>query len=320
MTIAEPLVSSLTVGIDISKASLDVHCAPANTNHRFPNTPEGHQALIEALGNRTVRACVFEATGHYGRDLHKALYAAGLPTIQVNPRQASFFLKSHTPSHKTDRSDAAALAAMARALPLRVVPPPSPGQEALRELVSVRNALVRERTALRARIQTVLTATVREALNALLTVLEEQLDVLEQDTEGVIAQNPVLKAKYDLARTLPGIGKHSARALLAFLPELGTLTGKQIAALVGVAPKTRDSGTFKGRRSIHGGRTELRTVLYMAALSAMRTNPVIKKWIEHNQKSSKPHKVVRIAVVRKLLVTLNAMAKNNTPWKENYLD
>lgn len=320
MTNAAPITTALTIGIDISKAMLDVHFHPANKNLRLPNTAEGYAALIRAMNGHPVSACVFEATGHYGRDLHKTLYAAGLPTIRVNPRQAAFFLKSHNPSHKTDRSDAAALAVMANALPLRITVPPSSEQETLREMVTIRQDMVRQRVAIRERMESLVTNSLRDSLKSVLLVLDIETKKLDQALHDLIENDPALKAKAALIRSVPGIGTQSIYALLALLPELGMLTSKQIAALVGVAPKTRDSGAFKGKRSIHGGRTELRTILYMAALTAMRCNPMIKTWIEKNGKSAKPHKVMRIAVVRKLLVILNAMIKNNTPWKQNRLD
>ncbi len=320
MTTAEPHTLPLTIGIDISKASLDVHFSPANKNLRLPNTAEGHAALIRAANGNPVAACVFEATGRYDRDMHKTLHEAGWPTMRVNPRQAAFFLKSHSPSHKTDRGDAQALAAMAKAVPLRVTKPPAPEQEALREMVTTRNDLVRQRTACRERLEAAATEPTKTALQSLLDTLEEQVRALEEAIHNAVESNPAFKAKAALIRSVPGLGVHGTHALLALLPELGTLTGKQIAALAGVAPKTRDSGAFRGKRSIHGGRTELRTAMYMAALTAMRCNPTIKTWIQKNGKSSKPHKVIRIATVRKLLVILNAMLKNNTPWKQNILD
>ncbi|HEY8189189.1 MAG TPA: IS110 family transposase [Micavibrio sp.] len=306
--------SLLTLGIDISKTSLDVHILPEGKSLRFDNTEEGHRSLIAAIAKRPIKACVFEATGHYGRDLHKALHQAGLPTIQVNPRQASFFLKSHTPSHKTDKSDAAALAAMANALPLRVTPPPSPQQQALHELVSTRTQLIHDRVAASQRHQAMTATPVVNSLKALLDTLEELIAAIDAAIKDLVDGDPCLAAKARLLESVPGIGRQSAQAIMAYLPELGILSGKQIAALVGVAPKARDSGAFKGKRSIHGGRAQLRTILYMAALSAMRYNPVIKAWLAANAMHSKPHKVARIATVRKLLVILNAMAKNNTLW------
>ncbi len=314
MTAAEPTAPPITIGIDISKATLDVHFAPANKNLRLPNTPRGHAQLIRAVNGRAVAACVFEATGRYGRDLHRALHDAGLPAIQVNPRQAAFFLKSHNPSHKTDRSDAQALAAMATALPLRVTPPPTAEQEVLRELTSVRMSLVRDRAALREQLKAAVTDIAKNALESVVKTVDAEIAALERKIRESVESNPRFKAMAALIQTVPGIGEHCAHALLAFLPELGSLTGKQIAALVGVAPRARDSGSFKGKRSIHGGRAELRTALYMAALTAMRCNPAIRDWIEKNGKAAKPHKVIRIAVVRKLAVIINAMVKNNTPW------
>jgi len=310
----------LTLGIDIGKATLDIHILPIRKHMRVANTDEGHQTLIASLEGRPVRACVFEATGHHGRKLHQALHEAGLPVIQVNPRQASFFLKSHSPSHKTDKSDAAALAAMANAMPLRVTPPPSPEQQALRELVSARTDLVRDRVAMRERLETMTQPLVRTSLESLLQTLEEEIASLEQAARDLIEADPAIKAKAGLIMSVPGIGWQCACALLAFLPELGSVTGKQIASLAGVAPRACDSGMFKGKRSIRGGRTELRTTLYMGAMAAMRFNPAIRQWLQGNNMPGKPHKTARIATVRKLLVILNAMVKKNVPWQYKTVD
>lgn len=308
--------SPVTIGIDIGKSFIDVHVAPTGQSMRLPNTAEGHKTLIRSIGQTPVKACVFEATGMYSRAIHSALHAAGYPTMRVNPRQSCLFLKSYSPSHKTDRSDAIGLAAMAAALDFRHVAPETPDQAALRERVTLRQDLVRERVAMQERANAIATPALRKQIDKIIIALEKEIEKLDEALSASVQKDDALNQKAKIIESVPGIGRHSTVALLALLPELGSLTGKQIAALVGVAPVTRDSGAFKGKKFIRGGRGDLRTILFMAALSAMRMNPVIKKWLASPSMAAKPHKVQRIATVRKLLVILNAMVKNNQPWTE----
>lgn len=331
MTIADPIphISSptapstplsapapVTIGIDVGKSFIDVHVAQTNQNMRLPNTAQGHETLIRRIGQTPVKACVFEATGMYSRALHAALHAAGYPTMRVNPRQSCLFLKSHSPSHKTDRADAIGLAAMAAAIDLRDVAPLSAEQEALRERVTLRQDLIIERVAMEERVKATATADLKAPLERIIAALNAEIDRLDEELTASVKKDDELTRKAKLIQGVPGIGRQSALALLALLPELGTLTSKQVAALVGVAPITRDSGSFKGKKFIRGGRKTLRNILFMAALTAMRVNPVIKKWLSSTSMAAKPHKVQRIATVRKLLVILNAMVKNNQPWTE----
>lgn len=205
---------------------------------------------------------------------------------------------------------------MAAAIDLRDVAPPSAEQEALRERVTLRQDLIIQRVAMEERVKATATADLKAPLERIITALNAEIERLDEELTASIKKDDELTRKAKLIQVVPGIGRQSALALLALLPELGTLTSKQVAALVGVAPITRDSGSFKGKKFIRGGRKTLRNILFMAALTAMRVNPVIQKWLSAAAMAAKPHKVQRIATVRKLLVILNAMVKNNQPWTE----
>lgn len=218
MTRAVPVTPAVSAGIDVSAATLDVHLHPLAKAMRFANDEAGINDLCRHLKDHKAEACVFEVTGHYSRALHKGLHAAGLPAIPVNPRQASFFIKSHSPSHKTDRTDAAALAAMALALPLRVVPPPTPVQQELHELVSTRTQLIRDRVAVSLRHEVMTAPVVRASLEALLATLEEQIRVIDRAIGGLVEADPDLSAKAELIESIPGIGRQCARAIMAYMP------------------------------------------------------------------------------------------------------
>ncbi len=302
------------VGIDVSKDHLDIHVRPAAEARRFANTDVGQAAAVAWLRDRAPVLIVLEATGGYERAVVAALSVAPLPVAVVNPSRAREFAKALGRLAKTDAVDAAVLAEFAE----RVRPPVRPLAPAdavkMQAILGRRRQVLEMRTMERNRLGTATDPAVRKSIDAVLRVLDRQADHADRDLTAAIEASPVWAAKDALLRSLPGIGDVTSRTLLAELPELGTLSRGQIAALVGVAPVNRDSGRKTGRRSISGGRAEVRSVLYMAALTARRYNPVLKAFAARLTAAGKPWKVVQVAVARKLLVIANAMLQKQRPW------
>jgi transposase len=256
---------------------------------------------------------VLEATGGYHRAVTSALVAAHVPVAVVNPRQVREFARSTGQLAKTDRLDAAILARFAAV----VRPPPRPVPDAAtQELVALlerRRQLVEMLTAEKNRLA-VARPSVRPSVQQMIRVLEQALGSAEDDVDRWIRESPVWRAQEDLLRSVPGVGPQTARLLLAELPELGRLTRREIAALVGVAPLACDSGTLRGRRRCWGGRAHIRAVLYMAAVTGVRHNPVIRTCYRRLRAAGKPAKVALTACMRRLLVILNAMTKTQQRW------
>lgn len=305
------------VGIDVSKDRLDVACLPEAVlgSSIFENTERGRLALVEMLVPLTPRLIVIEATGGYHRLLVAALAAAGLPVVVVNPRQVRDFARAMGVLAKTDRIDAAVLARFGERVDPPIRPLPDEQITALQELVTRRRQLVELQTAEGNRMKQAATGRIRTSIRAVLKTIEQQIGLIDDELDDRIKGSPIWRHKAELLTSVPGIGVQTARVLLAELPELGRVSRQQIAALVGVAPLSRDSGTMRGRRSIWGGRAAIRTALYMAALVASRFNPVLKAHYQRLITNGKTKKVALIAVLRKLLVTLNAMLRTNTPWR-----
>lgn len=302
------------VGIDVAKAELVIAQRPGAAPWVVPNEERGVSALVTQLQALGPTVVVLEATGGYEHALVAALAAAGLPVVVVNPRQVRDFARATGQLAKTDRIDAALLALFAE----RVQPVPRPLPDAARQTLDalltrrrqVLDMLVAERHRLaQAR------PPVRRDITQHIRWLERRLQDLDHDLDQTIQASPVWRAQENLLRTLPGIGPVVSRTLLGALPELGRLSRKQIAALVGVAPLARDSGTRTGKRLIWGGRAPVRAALYMAALVATRRNPVISAFYQRLLRAGKPKKLALTACMRKLLTILNAMMRTNTPWR-----
>ena len=303
-------------GLDVSKDHLDLHVRPAGAAARFANDDAGIAALVARLAAAAPDRVVVEATGGYEAPAVAALAAAGLPVVVVNPRQARDFARATGRLAKTDALDAAALAAFAEAIRPPVRPLPDADARALAALVARRRQLVEMRTAEQNRLGLAAPGVAR-SIRDHIRWLDRQLDRAGRELAAAVEASPVWRAKDDLLRGVPGVGPVVARTLLADLPELGALTGKQIAALVGLAPVARDSGTRRGQRSIAGGRASVRSVLYLAALSAARFNPALRAVRDRLRAAGKAAKVVLVAVARKLLVLLNAMLRDGLPWNPN---
>jgi len=308
-------------GVDVSKGRLEV-CVRRGRQaregeHAFgvSNDPAGMETLLARLLAERPALVILEATGGFERPVAAALAAAELPIAVVNPRQARDFARATGRLAKTDRIDAQILARFAQAV--RPAPRPVPEEEAqaLAEITTRRRQLVGMLTAENNRLGAATTKPVRRRIQAHLRWLEKELSGTDRDLEEAIEESPTWRENEELLRGVPGVGPVLARTLLAELPELGSLPPKQLAALVGVAPLNRDSGAFRGRRAVWGGRATVRAPLYMGALVATRHNPQIKEFYERLLGAGKPRKVALVACMRKLLIILNAMLKNRTPWR-----
>lgn len=305
---------SCYVGIDVAKATLDVALTVPPSLGPFANEEAGHAALIAALTPLAPTLIVLEATGGYERAVTVALAAAGLPVVVANPRQVRDFAKATGQLAKTDRLDAAVLAQFAQRVQPTVRPVPDATAQELRALVTRRRQLVDMLGQERNRLP-LARGGVRRELQSHIRWLERRVHESDDDLHQAVEQSPVWRVRDDLLQGVPGVGPVVAQTLLATLPELGTLDRKQIAALVGVAPLNRDSGQWRGRRQVWGGRAPVRAVLYMATLVGVRHNPVLRTSYQRLRTLGKPPKVALVAAMRKLLTILNAMLAHQTPWR-----
>jgi transposase len=305
----------LNVGIDVSKAHLDVAFDPNGPVSRFTNDPDGHTALVGQLQAAAVQRVVLEATGGYERPVVAALLAAKLPVVVVNPKQARDFAKAIGQRAKTDAIDARVLARFAANLKPDIRPLPDEKALVFQDILARYRQLIAMRTAESNRLKQTFSPTVQASIEAVLHVIDQQLKTLDDDLDRRIQDSPAWQEKSDRLQAVPGIGGQTARSLIAHLPELGQCSRQQIAALVGVAPIHRDSGAMRGRRAIAGGRASVRAVLYMATLVATRCNPKIRAYYQHLVASGKKKKVALIAAMRKLLVILNAMNRDQKQWR-----
>ena len=305
----------LCVGIDVSKAQLDIALRP---DGRFvvPHDETGIVHVVERLRALPVALIVLEATGGLELPLIGALVAAGLPVVVANPRQVRDFAKATGKLAKTDPLDAQVLAHFADVI--RPLPRPLPDEQTqtLAALLARRRQLIEMLTAEKNRFGSA-HRPVRKRLSAHITWLEREVAQTDRELALAIRESPVWREKDELFRTVPGVGPGLARTLIVDLPELGTLNRKQIAALVGVAPLNRDSGTLRGKRTVWGGRAHVRAALYMAALVASRCNPIIRHFYQRLCDRGKAKKVALTACMRKLLTILNAMVKHRTAWQVN---
>jgi len=308
------MTAPVYVGIDVSKARLDGDLAPSPAPFQAANDAAGIASICARLVPLKPALVVLEATGGLESALAAALVLAGLPVAVVNPRQVRDFAKALGRLAKTDAIDASTLALFGE----RVKPSPRPlsdeKAQTFEALLTRRRQLVEMRVAEQNRLGGPGSGPVQASLQAHIDWLTEQLEQVDKDLGAAIEASPVWRAKDDLLQGIKGIGPAVARTLLAELPELGTLTRQQIAALAGLAPKNRDSGKFRGRRSIGGGRAVVRSALYMAALSASRFNPALKAFSDRLEEAGKAAKVRLVAVARKLLTIANAVLRDKKPW------
>jgi transposase len=306
--------AAVCVGIDVSKDRLDIACLPAHPTPTASNDAPGHAALVAWLKEVSPRLIVLEATGGYQRGLVAALVAAGLPVVVVNPRQVRDFARAMGVLAKTDTIDAMVLARFAQSVDPPIRPLPDAESTVLMDLLARRRQLVELRTAESNRLKQAAAPRIKASIRAVLATIEKQIAAIDDDLDDRIRRSPVWKEKEDLLTSVPGVGKLTARTLMACLPELGTISRQAIAALVGVAPLNHDSGSMRGKRAIWGGRKTVRSALYMAALVASRYNPVIRATYQQMLARGKAKKLALIACTRKLLVILNALLRTRTQW------
>ena len=301
------------VGIDVSKAQLDVAVRPTGKRWTLPYDQTGIEGLVPQIVDLEPALVLLEATGGLELPLVAALAAAALPVVVVNPRQVRDFAKATGTLAKTDTLDAGVLAHFADAVRPEVRPLKDAEAQVLNSLTArrrqVMTMLVSEKNRLGAAI-----GAVSPRIEAHIAWLEQELSDLDKGLRQTLRRSPVWREKDDLLRTVPGVGEQISLTLLANLPELGTLNRRQIAALVGVAPYNRDSGALRGKRAVWGGRSRVRAVLYMGALVASRHNPAIRDFYQRLLAAGKPKKVALVASMRKLLVILNGMLKHGSPW------
>jgi transposase len=308
-------VAPTFVGIDVAKDRLDVHLRPSDATFALSRDGGGLEALVERLAALRPALVVLEATGGFEVAVAGALAAAELPLVVVNPRQIRDFARATGRLAKTDRLDAEAIARFAEAVQPAPRPVPSAAAQALGELVARRRQLVEMITSEGQRRRQARDPRLGRRLEAHVTWLQQELSALETDLDAAVRGTPAWRATEDLLASVPGIGKSSARTLIAELPELGRLDRRKIAALVGVAPINRDSGCFRGRRMVMGGRASVRTALYMPTLTAIRCNPALQAFYQRLIGRGRPAKVAITACMRKLLVILNAILRDQTPWQ-----
>ena len=310
------MATALTfVGIDVSKAALDVAVRPGDTAFRVANDPAGLAELVQRLRPMAPALIVLEATGGYEAAAVAALQVAGLPVVAINPRQARDFAKATGRLAKTDRIDAEALAHFAEAVRPEPRAPATAERQALDAALSRRGQLVEMRVMESNRLVTCRDASVRAGIERHLAWLDAEVAVAERALAEAVRSSPAWRQRDELLRSIPGIGPVVSRTLLASLPELGTTGGGRLAALAGLAPYARDSGTLKGGRHIRGGRADVRRALYLAALSAARRDGPLKEFADRLRSRGKKAKVVLIAVARKLLTIANAVVRSGRAWQ-----
>lgn len=309
-------MDALYIGIDVSKDRLDIGAnTPSVASFQVPRDHGGLAELVERLKPLGAERIAVEATGGFETVVAAALAAAGLPVVVVNPAQVRAFAQALGKRAKTDPIDAAVIARFAEATRPELRPLPDAETEALGDLVARRRQIV---TMIGSENQRLKRASARttKSIKRLLKALEKELADIDQDIDDSIRRSPNWLEKIELLKSVPGIGDQIARTLLAELPELGSLDRRQIAALVGLAPWTRQSGQWRGKSFIGGGRAAVRTALYMGALVAARYNPSLKAFRDRLVAHGKPKLVAIIAVARKLITILNALIRDNQPWRE----
>ena len=301
-----------TIGIDISKATLDVHAYPSEAAQRFANTTKGHAALIKWLAQWPIERIAYEATGVYHRACEQAL--ADFPLVRINPERARRFAQAAGALAKTDKIDAAMLARMAEAL--KPVPRPARAHNLnqLAELANARNGLVRDRTALKNREKNLTIALLKRQTRQRLEQVTRQIEAIDTLAQEIILADPELARRQEIIASISGLGILTAAQLVATMPELGTLDNKQAASLAGLAPVARQSGQWKGKSFIRGGRANVRQALYMPALVAARFNPELKAKYKQLTALGKPPKLAITAIMRKIIVMANALLKADRLW------
>jgi transposase len=306
----------ITIGIDISKETLAAYRLPDNQCIEVANDRVGQKALGRWIGKQNGSLVVFEATGAYHRHLEAALAANGTAFAKVNPRQARRFAEATGRLAKTDRVDAIMLAKMGAVLGLKADQPKSEVLHILRELMTARRALMKDKVAAKARLQITRQTLLKNQINARLKQIEIQIRQVDAAIAEKVQLDEALSNKLAILISIPGIAKTTAFSMLIEMPELGTLEGKQAASLAGLAPMSRQSGKWQGKERIQGGRAFLRRAIYMRALVATRCNPGLKAKYDQLIRAGKSGKVAVTAIMRKLIVMANALLRDDRKWSE----
>lgn len=303
------------VGIDVSKDRLDVHVCPSGQAFSIARDAKGLHQLVERLRGVEPSLIAVEATGGFEMIVAAAIGVAQLPVVVVNPAQVRHFAQAVGKRAKTDPIDAAVIARFAEAVKPELRELPDEAARSLSELVSRRVQIIEMLVAERQREKRAATVRVRKSISRHIKMLEKELPEVDRDIGTMVRSSPIWREKEDLLISFPGVAQTIARSMLAELPELGQLNRREIASLAGIAPFTRQSGKWKGKSMIAGGRPTVRAALFMAALSAIRCNPVLRAFYRGLLARGKPKMVALIAVARKVLTILNAMLRDNKPWQ-----
>jgi len=309
-------MTQFTYGVDISKSHLDLSRLPDGAYRRFVYDKSGLRELVKWLSKDDVDRIVYEATGRYHRTFERCLAKAGFALCKVNPRQAKRFAEACGQLTKTDRVDAAILARMGVALRPDIDAPASQAIEDMQDLMTARRALIKDSTAAKNRSEGLSNPLLKRQNAARRHQIEKDIAAIEAEVKRLVIEDPVLKARFDILLSIPGVGEITALGLLIDMPELGTLENKEAAALMGLAPRTRQSGSWSGRAAIKGGRGEIRKALYFPAIVAAKHNPDLKILYDRLMESGKPFKVVIVAVMRKLTIIANALLRKNAKWTQ----
>jgi len=308
------------VGIDVAKNELVVHVVPTNQQLTVPNSTKGIKELVALFKEINPKQIVLEATGGLERELLANLVANGLIAIAINPRQARDLAKGLGELAKTDAVDARILARFAQLQCLPVRPVPSKETEEMNDLVTRKQQLTQMRTMEVNRLHYTRQKSIQKSIETVIKTFEEQIAAIDDRIEKMIATNPDWSEKDKILQSVPGVGPKTSQVLISALPELGMLNRQEIAALVGVAPFCRDSGTKSGTRHIKGGRANVRSALYMATFSAIQWNKTFKEFFEGLIARGKKYKVAMVAAMRKMITVLNVMVKTKTHWREHAID
>jgi transposase len=308
-------MESIIIGIDVSKDRLDVAVRPSGEVFAIARNPVGVEQLALRLGALSPHLVALEATGGFETVVAAALAAARLPVVVVNPAQIRAFAKAVGQRAKTDPIDAGIIAHFAEATRPEPRPLPDEATQLLADLIARRRQILEMMVAERQREKRISVPHLRKSIVRLLKALERELTSVDTDINDAVRGSPAWREKEDLLASVPGVGPTIARTLIAELPELGQLSRRQVAALAGLAPFTRQSGQWRGRSFIGGGRTSVRTALFMGAMVAKRHNPVLKGFFDRLVAAGKPKMVALIAVARKLLTMLNAILRDRKPWQ-----
>ena len=310
-----PSGTPMVIGIDVSKEWIDAHLLPQETVWRVSNDAKELKNWAEQLPDG-IAIAVLEARGGLETQPAAALAQAGIPTAIVNPKQVKAFGQAMGQRAKSDPIDAKLIALFGERIQPRAKTLPDEDQSQLKELLARRRQLVADKVAEQNRFASMRSKQAQRSINDHIQWLNKQIQKIDQQLDDTIKKSPLWLAKEQLLKSVPGIGPQTARTMLASMPELGQLNRREIAALAGLAPYTRESGKWKGKRFIGGGRSEIRAALYMAALSSTRGDSTFSKFYRSLREQGKPHKVAMTACMRKMLTVMNAVVRDQTPWSE----